>query len=144
MGISENGPWSAVLALQRATHVTLQVLHTRLAALDLTASELNVLANLVDGPPSRTVSELGRAVGSKPTTLTSVLDRLERRELITRGAQPGDRRAVTIALTAGGRRAAITIRKAITELEDEALGGLSDRSRAGLRKALDALTETAR
>jgi DNA-binding MarR family transcriptional regulator len=139
---SESVPseWSALLALQRATHATLQVLAAELVDLDLTASEINALANLADGR-GRTVSELGAAVGTRPTTLTSVLDRLERRGHITRGASPGDRRAVLIELTSSGHLTATTIRQAIAGLEHRALGGLPTDAIAGLRAALQALTE---
>ncbi|MFF2656421.1 MarR family winged helix-turn-helix transcriptional regulator [Kitasatospora sp. NPDC058032] len=139
---SESVPsdWSALLALQRATHATLQVLAAELVDLDLTASEINALANLADGQ-GRTVSELGAAVGTRPTTLTSVLDRLERRGHITRGTRPGDRRAVLIALTSSGRVAATTIRQAIADLERRALGDLPDDAVVALRTALQALTE---
>lgn len=129
-----------MLALQRATHATLQVLSAELADLDLTASEINVLANLADGR-ARTVSELGAAVGTRPTTLTGVLDRLERRGHITRGAWPGDRRAVLIELTSSGQLAATTIRRAIADLERRALDGLPDDAITYLRAALQALTE---
>jgi DNA-binding MarR family transcriptional regulator len=132
--------WSALLALQRATHAILQVLATDLADLDLTASEINALANLADGR-SRSVSELGRAAGTRPTTLTSVLDRLEQRGHITRSPRPGDRRAVLIELTPSGRRAATTIRHAITGIEQRALDPLPASAIAGLRTALEALTE---
>jgi MarR family transcriptional regulator, organic hydroperoxide resistance regulator len=129
-----------VLALQRATHATLHVLSAELVDLDLTASEINVLANLADGR-GRTVSELGAAAGARPTTLTSVLDRLERRGHITRGTRPGDRRAVLIELTASGQLAAATIRQAIAGLEHRALDGLPDDAITHLRAALQALTE---
>ncbi|MFD4760833.1 MarR family winged helix-turn-helix transcriptional regulator [Streptomyces sp. NPDC058439] len=132
--------WSALLALQRATHATLQVLAAELVDLDLTASEINALANLADGR-GRTVSELGAAVGTRPTTLTSVLDRLERRGHITRGASPGDRRAVLIELTSSGQLTATTIRQTIAGLEHRALDGLPTDAIAGLRAALQALTE---
>ncbi|WP_328929079.1 MarR family transcriptional regulator [Streptomyces sp. NBC_00190] len=139
---SESVPseWSALLALQRATHATLHVLAAELVDLDLTASEINALANLADGR-GRTVSELGAAVGTRPTTLTSVLDRLERRGHITRGASPGDRRKVLIALTPSGQLTATTIRQAIADLEHRALDGLPADAIAGLRAALQALTE---
>src|ERR1700684_432268 len=131
---SESVPsgWSALPALQRATHATLQVLSAELVDLDLTASEINALANLADGQ-GRTVSELGAAVGARPTTLTSVLDRLERRGHITRGTRPGDRRAVLIELPASGRLAATTIRQAIADLERRALGDLPADTIAALR-----------
>jgi MarR family transcriptional regulator, organic hydroperoxide resistance regulator len=139
---SESVPpdWSAVLALQRATHATLQVLAAELVDLDLTASEINVLANLADGR-GRTVSEVGAAVGTRPTTLTGVLDRLERRGHISRGAQAGDRRAVLIELTASGRATAATIRKAVTDLERRALADLPANEISTLRSALQALTD---
>ena len=132
--------WSALLALQRATHATLQVLAAELVDLDLTASEINALANLADGH-GRTMSELGAAVGARPTTLTSVLDRLERRGHVTRGVRPGDRRAVLIELTSVGHLTATTIRRAITDLEHRALGNLPASEIACLRHALQALTE---
>ncbi|HEY4024026.1 MAG TPA: MarR family transcriptional regulator, partial [Pseudonocardiaceae bacterium] len=69
---------SALLALQRATHASLHRLTSELTDLNLTAAEINALANLADGRP-RIVSQLAAEVGSRPSTLTSVLDRLEGR-----------------------------------------------------------------
>jgi MarR family transcriptional regulator, organic hydroperoxide resistance regulator len=135
--------WSPLLALQRATHATLQVLAAELVDLDLTPSEINALANLADCR-ERTVSELGTAVGARPTTLTGVLDRLERRGYITRGARPGDRRAVLIELTLPGRIVTATITQTIAGLERRALGDLPPQSMAVLRAALQALTEVSR
>src|SRR5580693_2127247 len=120
---SVSSEWSALLALQRATHATVQVLATELAGLDLTGSEINALANLADGR-GRTVSELAAAAGTRPTTLTSVLDRLERSGHISRGRLPTDRRAVLIELTPAGRLTAATIHQAVTDLERRALAGL--------------------
>jgi DNA-binding MarR family transcriptional regulator len=137
---SVSSEWSALLALQRATHATLQVLAAELVDLDLTPSEINALANLADGR-GRTVSELGAAVGTRPTTLTSVLDRLERRGHITRGTRPGDRRAVLIELTASGQVAAATIRQTVSDLERRALADLPPDVIVSLRAALQALTE---
>ncbi|MCP9212207.1 MarR family winged helix-turn-helix transcriptional regulator [Streptomyces sp. NEAU-Y11] len=131
---------SVLLALQRATHATLQVLAAELADLELTASEINALANLADGR-GRTVSQLGAAVGSRPTTLTSVLDRLERRGHITRGPRAGDRRAVVVELTDSGRLAAATIRRTLAELEERALGALPPEAVTGFHTVLRALTE---
>ncbi len=132
---------AALLALQRATHATLQVLATELVDLDLTASEINALANLADGQ-GRTVSQLAAAIGSRPTTLTSVLDRLERRGHITRGVKAGDRRSVLVELTATGEAAAETIEAAMLDVERRAFAALSPRTIAGFHAALAALTET--
>jgi MarR family transcriptional regulator, organic hydroperoxide resistance regulator len=129
---------SALLALQRATHATLHLIAAELVDLDLTASEINALANLADGH-GRTVSELGAAVGARPTTLTSVLDRLERRGHITRGTRAGDRRSVLIELTDSGREAAAVITRTLTDLEDRALGRLPAESVSAFHAVLDAL-----
>lgn len=130
---------SALLALQRATHATLQLIASELVDLDLTASEINALANLSDGT-GRTVSQLGAAVGTRPTTLTSVLDRLERRGHITRGSRDGDRRSVLIELTESGRTAAAMIRQTLSGVERRALHGLPRDAVAGFYAVLDALT----
>jgi MarR family transcriptional repressor of emrRAB len=131
---------SALLALQRATHATLQILTTKLVDLDLTASEINALAILGDGR-GRTISELGAAAGTRPTTLTSVLDRLERRGHLTRGSRPGDRRVVVIELTHSGRSAADTIRQTLAELERRAFADLPPEAIASFRMVLRALAE---
>jgi DNA-binding MarR family transcriptional regulator len=133
---------SALLALQRTTHATLQHLAAELADLDLTAAEINALANLADGR-ERTVSQLGAAVGTRPTTMTSVLDRLERRGHITRSPRPGDRRSVLIELSSSGRAAAGTIRKTLTKLEQRAFVGLPAAAVDGFYEALQALTAAA-
>ena len=133
-----------ILELQRATHATLHLLAGRLTGLDpITPSEINVLANLAGGTGC-TVSRLGTMVGSRPTTLTGVLDRLERRGLITRGAHPGDRRSVRITLTGDGAQAAAVITAAITDLETRALAGLPEETVAAALTVLRALTEADR
>jgi DNA-binding MarR family transcriptional regulator len=134
---------SVVLELQRATHATLHRLATELVALDLTASEINALGNLADGA-ARTVSQLGAAVGARPATLTGILDRLENRGLITRGARPGDRRAVVIELTADGTQAAAQIRQVLRALEKRALAGIPVEAVAAARTVLRALAQVER
>jgi len=129
-----------VLALHRATHATLHVLAGRLASLNLSASEINVLANLADGR-DRSVGDIASDTATKPTTLTSVLDRLERRGYLTRDLDPADRRSFLVSLTADGRRAAAAARAATADLERAALAGVSDADLAGFRAVARALTE---
>ena len=140
--ISETVPpsRSALLALQRATHATLHLLTTKLVDLDLNASEINALANLSDGE-GRTVSELGAAVGTKPSTLTSVLDRLERRGHITRSTRASDRRSVLIELTDSGREAAAVITRTLADIEHRSLAALSSAAIEGFHAVLNALTK---
>ena len=141
--IDESRGGGVVLALHRATHATLHVLAARLAGLNLNASEINVLANLADGR-NRSVGEIASDTATKPTTLTSVLDRLERRGYLTRGLDPADRRSFLVSLTADGRRAAAAARAAAADLERAALAGVSDADLAGFLAVTRALTEVPR
>ena len=138
MTSSELQGWSVILAIQRATHASLDALSKRLAHLGLTPGEINVLANLVDGA-QRTVSELSRLVGTPVTTMTSTLDRLTRRALITRHTPESNRRTVVVTLTKSGRVIAKEARAAITELETELVAGLSTGQLAQLCDALGQL-----
>ena len=133
-------PGSALLALQRATHATLHLIATELVDLGLNASEINALANLADGR-GRTVSQLGAAAGTKPTTLTSVLDRLERRGHITRTTRAGDRRSVLIELTDLGREAATVITQTLADVAHRALDALPPEAVAGFHTVLNALSK---
>jgi DNA-binding MarR family transcriptional regulator len=136
--ISENGKSGSVLALHRATHRTLAALGAAVADLGLTASELNVLANLADGR-NRNVRELSTETGTRASTLTGVLDRLERRGYLTRELDLEDRRSFRLPLTASGEAVAARIGGAIAELEEAALADLSARQLAGYHAVLFAL-----
>ena len=138
--IDEETPPGVVLALHRATHATLHALATRLAELDLTASEINVLANLAGHDPL-TVGALAAATATRPTTLTSVLDRLVRRGYVVREVDPADRRSFLVSLTLAGQRAAGTVSAAVRELEQGALIRVSPAQRAGFFAVIDALSE---
>jgi MarR family transcriptional regulator, organic hydroperoxide resistance regulator len=133
---------SILLALQRATHVSLDALATELAELGVPASELNVLANLGDGD-GRTVSQLIADVGSRPTTMTTILDRLETRGWLARNPHPSDRRSFVVELTPEGRRIARTVRRGVARVEARALAGLSPTRLAALRGALASIAENA-
>ncbi len=127
-----------MLALQRATHHTLQALSTALADLRLTAAETNVLANLAAGG-ALNVSQLSAETGTKPSTLTNVLDRLEDRGYLSRELDAQDRRSFRLTLTTQGTAIADRIGTAITEMENRALAGLSPSQLAGFHAALTAL-----
>jgi DNA-binding MarR family transcriptional regulator len=101
---------------QRVTHLLLRAIDAELAGLGLSAAEANALACFA-GAPARTVRELVAATGQKPSTLTGVLDRLERGGLIARTPSPHDRRSVLIELTESGRAAAGRVAGAFASVE---------------------------
>ena len=131
---------SVILALQRATHATLRLLAARLADENLTASEINALANLADRQV-RSVGEVAALTGTKPTTLTSVLDRLSGRGYLTRELDPADRRSFLLHLSPEGNRAARTARAAIEAIEEAAIGSLTAADVTGFMNVVRALEE---
>jgi MarR family transcriptional regulator, organic hydroperoxide resistance regulator len=127
-----------VLTLQRTTHHTLHALSLALADLNLTAAEVNALANLADRGVLN-VRELSAETGTRATTLTGVLDRLENRGYLTRELDATDRRSFRLPLTEAGRAAAERIRTAIADLERNALARLSATQIAGFHAVVAAL-----
>jgi MarR family transcriptional regulator, organic hydroperoxide resistance regulator len=136
-------PEQLMLELQRATHATLRVLAARLTDENLSASEINVLANLADGQ-FRSVGELAADAGVKPTTLTSILDRLGKRGYLARELDLGDRRSFMVHLTPEGAKAAERASAAMSDIVKDAASSLTDADVAGFRKVVRALTEAAR
>jgi len=129
-----------ILALQRTTHATLRLLAVRLAEENLSPSEINALANLADGRV-RSVGELAAAAGVRPTTLTSLLDRLAKRGYLRRELDPADRRSFQLHLTPDGARAAAAAAAAMAAIEQEAASSLTEADLAGFAKVVTALQE---
>src|SRR6266550_3869746 len=121
--ISETGLPGVVLALQRATHHTLHALSAALAEENLSGAEINALANLGDGG-TLNVRELSERTGTRASTLTGVLDRLENRGYLTRELDPADRRSFRLPLTETGQAMATRVLAAIGDLERDALARL--------------------
>lgn len=66
------------------------------------------------------VIDLGRKSGLEPSTMTGLLDRMERDKLLYREADPSDRRAQLIYLTATGRE----VKTPVLRVVDEVLSGV--------------------
>ena len=129
-----------VLALQRATHHTLQVLSAALANLNLSAAEINALANLGEGG-TLSVRQLSKRTGTRASTLTGLLDRLETRGYLVRELDPSDRRSFRLPLTGLGQEVAAQALAAIADLEREALSRLDAAQLAGYHAVITALQE---
>lgn len=115
-----------------------------LRPLGLHYTDLDVMATLRRGgrPYRRTPTELRDSVLITSGAMTACLDRLERNGLISRIADPHDRRSHAAALTAEGRKLidrAIAIR---FEEAADALSGLSHAERSRLAVLLKKLGRT--
>ena len=129
-----------MLALQRATHRTLHALSAALADLHLSGAEINALANLGDGG-TLNVRQLSERTGTRASTLTGLLDRLENRGYLSRELDPADRRSFRLPLTEAGQAVATRVLTAIADLERDALSRLSATQIAGYHAVITALQE---
>jgi DNA-binding MarR family transcriptional regulator len=95
------GPLPFVLF--RATHSVRGVLAATLAkrGLDVTPEEA-ITIMLIDKFQASTVSKLAESLGRDRTTITRLLDSLERKGYIQRTVTPKDRRSTTVGLTLQG------------------------------------------
>jgi DNA-binding MarR family transcriptional regulator len=82
----------------------------------LSQGEAHILAQLAAKAPA-TVKELHQGLAHRRSTLTSILDRLATRGLITREVGTADRRTFVIAPTPRGRQVARTVHDHLAALE---------------------------
>ena len=129
-----------MLALQRATHHTLHVLSAALADLNLSPAEINALANLGEGG-TLNIRQLSERTGTRASTLTSLLDRLENRGYLARELDPADRRSFRLPLTEAGQAVAAQVLATIADLEHNALSRLDASQLAGYHAVISALQE---
>jgi DNA-binding MarR family transcriptional regulator len=111
-----------------------------MAPLVLQNPEAHLLSFLRSYSPSP-ISELGRVFGHRKSTLTCLLDRLERRSLLIRSPNLKDRRSVLVSLTAEGRAVADQAQQPVEELERNIRTVITDEDLRGFRRVLEAIAE---
>jgi DNA-binding MarR family transcriptional regulator len=82
------------------------------------------------------VVELGRRAGLEPSTMTGLLDRMERDGLLARAADPGDRRAHRIHLTENGHGALQPVSDVLDRALGKILDGIAPQDLVGLKRTL--------
>ena len=88
-----------------------------------------------------TFSELSRRSGLDSATLTGIIDRLERSNLIMRMQKPGDRRAFLICLTVEGGKTAETVNDIADLANRDFLSFLPKTERNSFIQMLDKIRE---
>jgi len=113
--------------LTRASLATTGMLKQLLAAANaaqIRPAYLGVLMSLWAEDGLR-AAVLGRRAGLEPSTMTGLLDRMERDELLVRTPDPDDRRAHRIVLTVNGRRAQKPVMRVIDQSLAQMFAGVS-------------------
>ncbi|TDD26691.1 MarR family transcriptional regulator [Kribbella turkmenica] len=121
-------------ALVQAMHVLQDLYAETSRPLGLTPQQAHLLRVLLAGPLGMT--ELSRILSIERSSLTSMVDRLERRDLVTRIPHPTDRRACHINLTPVGRTLANEAHTAFTTRIESLTTYLSPTARRSLTTTL--------
>lgn len=124
--------------VERAAHLVGAYLDSAIGDLRLTQGEAHVLGRLaIEG--AATIGELHAEFGHKRSTLTNIIDRLERRGHVRRRINPDDRRSFVIDLTASGCRVAKRVAAVLDALDDDVLAHIRERDLEGMTATVDAL-----
>jgi DNA-binding MarR family transcriptional regulator len=131
---------SAFVSLVRAAGGLLRGMEVLLKRHGLTAAQYNVL-RILRGAGER--GSCGREIAGKLITaepdITRLLDRMEKRGLISRRRDAADRRYVTARITRSGLETLAALDGPMTELHDRQVGSLSAAELKQLRTLSDKL-----
>ena len=125
--------------LNRAAHGLREAMDAKAVAHGTTIRGQIVLTALVQqDAEARPYSQLalGHALGVDKTTMTALLDKLERQGLVVRTPDPNDRRARIPVVTEAGRELQATLYHQLRLVEEQSLSRLTETERDQLRDML--------
>jgi DNA-binding MarR family transcriptional regulator len=103
---------------------------------DLSRTQYNVLRILRGAPDGLSCGEIGERMITKDPDITRLLDRLDKRHLISRTREPQDRRTVVTRITSAGLAMLARLDEPLQNSLREQLGHLGQKRLAELRKLL--------
>lgn len=149
--IARNTGEGAARPAQRYDLVILQALRRIVRAIDIHSHRLKIthdltapqliclLAVVEDGPLTPTL--LAERVHLSPSTLVGIVDRLEKKDLVTRTRSDRDRRVVYVGATPKARRLAAHAPSPLQEGLARALLELSEREQATIARSLERIVD---
>ena len=108
----------------------------------MTQGESHILAMLARSGPAN-VADLHRGLAHKRSTLTSILDRLADRGLITREVGKTDRRTFLVTLTTKGGKVARRVNRHLLKLEQAVARRVTSGDLKGFNRVIAALEDEA-
>ena len=115
----------------------------RLAALDLSAAQLIIIANLAVAEEPMSASDLCKGISYDAGAMTRMLDRLETKGLIRRNRSAQDRRLMHLELTDEGRAAYPRMREISMAVANRFLHGFTKAEARQLESLLARMFENA-
>ena len=129
-----------ISALHRASRQSAIFIDELVSELGVSAAEGHFLAYVsLYGPSS--VGELVRVFGYRKPTMSSMIDRLEKRGYVRRHLNAGDKRSLLVELTDEGRRVSDLGRASVQGLDAAILELVSESDLEGFQRVLSALAQ---
>ncbi|MEO6800529.1 MAG: MarR family transcriptional regulator [Rhodanobacter sp.] len=113
-----------------------------LQPLDITAAQFVVFNSIAKGRGS-TIGDLCRVLGYDSGAMTRLLDRIEKKGLIRRVANPDDRRSYLIELTEQSAALVPKAQRLVQAVFGELLRGFDEREAVALKASLEKILENA-
>ena len=128
---------AAYLDLLRTTEMLSRPLTQLLKAEDLSPAQYNVLRILRGSPDGLTCGEVGSRMVTRDPDITRLLDRLEKRKLISRSRDEEDRRVVLTRITENGLELLSRLDQPVRNTHRKLLGHLGSERLRTLRELLE-------
>ena len=129
---------AAYLDLVRTTEMLSHPLAQLLKTEDVSPAQYNVLRILRGAPEGLTCGEIGGRMLTHDPDITRLLDRLEKRKLISRDRSDKDRRVVLTRITAGGLELLARLDQPVRDTHRRLLGHLGGERLEAFAKLLEA------
>jgi DNA-binding MarR family transcriptional regulator len=107
---------------------------------DLTVEQMHLLKNM-SVETGITQKDLGEIVNKTPANLTRILDRLEKKSLITRKPDAKDRRVYLVYLTDKGSDLMQEVHRTFQRFSERMLHGISDEMQRQVQTCLNKIVE---
>jgi DNA-binding MarR family transcriptional regulator len=121
-----------------AARLFARAMDRRIAHLGLSSGQLPVIFALADGG-SLSQKALTEAAAIEQPTMAATLARMEKAGLVTRTADPTDRRRSLVQLTPSALAQVTEVQQAVADVNEAALAGLSPADRKTYLRLLDAV-----
>ena len=130
---------TGLFAVLHASGVLESRLEARLSEVGLSIAKLSALRRLTEAGESLPLGQLADRLACVKSNVTQLIDRLEADGLVSRAADPNDRRSRLAVLTDAGRKAHEKGSQIQQQAEEELFSALTAEESATLHRLLDKL-----
>ncbi|SMC48399.1 MarR family winged helix-turn-helix transcriptional regulator [Papillibacter cinnamivorans] len=127
--------------LTASQHEVFGLLSDRLSQYGVTPGQYGVLSYLWEKEQANP-KDLARELSLENSTISGVLDRMQKKGLIDRLLDPDDRRSIQVVLTPAGRALEADVLRAVDEVNEEVLSRFDPETAETLIRCLQKIADT--